>query len=215
MTLALSSDWLAEHPDTTVLDLETGIYPAERYTPEENNDSAYYVCQNRPDTIFPVPEQSSDLGTKEQVFGLAFDDEARAYQLSNFQDDNVINDTLAGRNVVIFAAASGAGIRAYDSEDNVFTASAPSADSGLGLILTDKNGVDWKAEENALVSLDGSGRTIKQTPGRDSYWFGWCAFYPHTDIYTPKPQPRGNLVFLRVLVSTTSFAFYLAAYFID
>jgi len=185
MTLTLWSDWLAEHPDTTILDLETGIYPADRYKPEEKNDSAYYVYRHRPDTIFPVPERSADLSTKEQVFGLAFDDEARAYPLSLFQDKNVINDTLAGRNVVIFAAASGAGIRAYDSEDHAFTPSASSAGSSLVVILTDEDGVDWKTEENALVSLDGSDRTLEQTPSRDSYWFGWYAFYLHTDIYTP------------------------------
>lgn len=185
MTLTLWSDWLAEHPDTTVLDQATGVYPAERYTPEEKNDSAYFVYRNRPDTIFPVPERSSDLATKEQVFGLTFGDEARAYPLSLFQDDKVINDTLAGRNVVIFAAASGTGIRAYNSEDHVFTASAFSAGSGLGVVLTDEDGVDWKAEENALVSLDGSSRTLEQAPSRDSYWFGWYSFYPHTDIYTP------------------------------
>jgi len=51
--------------------------------------------------------------------------------------------------------------------------------------LTDENGVTWQAGENALVSLDGSGETLKQVSNRDPYWFGWYAFYPHTDIFSP------------------------------
>ena len=79
MTLTVWSDWVAEHPDTTVLDLDTGIYPEDAYTPEAQNDSAYFAYRYQKDTIFPVPERSADLATKEQVFGLAFGEEARAY----------------------------------------------------------------------------------------------------------------------------------------
>ena len=116
MTLTLWSEWVAEHPDTTVLDLETGVYPGKSYNPEEQNDSAYFVYRNRKDTMFPVPERSTDLNTKEQGFGLAFDEAARAYPLSLFDEQTVINDTLAGRNVAVFAVADGTGVRAYAAQ---------------------------------------------------------------------------------------------------
>ena len=183
MTLTIWSAWVAEHPDTTVLDLDTGIYPEDAYTPEAQNDSAYFAYRYQKDTVFPVPERSSDLDTKEQVFGLAFGDEARAYPLSLFDGQIVINDTLAGRNVVVFSAGAGAGVRAYDREEHVFTFSQSA--TGRSVILTDENGVDWQTGDNALVRLDGSGETLEQIPSRDSYWFGWYAFYPHTDIYSP------------------------------
>ncbi len=183
MTLTVWSDWVAEHPDTTVLDLDTGIYPEDAYTPESQNDSAYFAYRFQKDTIFPVPQRNADLRTKEQVFGLAFGDEARAYPLSLFDDQTVINDTLAGREVVIFAAAGATGVRAYERGGHVFTRS-PSA-AGGAVTLTDENEVAWQAGENALVSLDGSGETLKQVSSRDSYWFGWYAFYPHTDIFSP------------------------------
>ncbi len=183
MTLTVWSDWVAEHPDTTVLDLDTGIYPEDAYTPESQNDSAYFAYRFQKDTIFPVPQRNADLRTKEQVFGLAFGDEARAYPLSLFDDQTVINDTLAGREVVIFAAGDATGVRAYERGGHVFTRS-PSA-AGAAVTLTDENEVAWQAGENALVSLDGSGETLKQVSSRDSYWFGWYAFYPHTDIFSP------------------------------
>ncbi len=53
------------------------------------------------------------------------------------------------------------------------------------MILIDETGVEWQTQENSLVSLDGSGRTLNQVTSRNAYWFGWYAFYPHTDIYTP------------------------------
>ena len=53
------------------------------------------------------------------------------------------------------------------------------------MVLADETGAEWRTEDNALVSLDGSGRTLAQLSSRDSYWFGWYAFYPHTDIYSP------------------------------
>ena len=183
MTLTVWSDWVAEHPDTTVLDLDTGIYPEDAYTPESQNDSAYFAYRYQKDTIFPVPQRNTGLRTKEQVFGLAFGDEAKAYPLSLFDDQTVINDTLAGREVVIFAAGGATGVRAYDRGGHVFTGS-PSA-TGQAVTLTDENGVDWQVGENVLVSLDGSGKVLEQVPSRDSYWFGWYAFYPHTGIYAP------------------------------
>ena len=72
MTLTVWSDWVAEHPDTTVLGLATGIYPEDAYTPESQNDSAYFGYRFQKDTIFPVLERNTDLGAKEQVFGLTF-----------------------------------------------------------------------------------------------------------------------------------------------
>ena len=181
MTLTVWSDWVAEHPDTTVLDLNTGIYAEDAYPSESESGSAYFGYRYQKDTIFPVPERSSDLETKEQVFGLAFGDQARAYPISLFDAQTVINDTVADRNVVIFLA--GSGVRAYDRGGHVFTI-APSA-TGRPAVLTDERGVDWRTGENALVSLDGSGETLEQLPSRDSYWFGWYAFYPHTGIYSP------------------------------
>ena len=188
MTLTLWSDWLAEHPGTTVLNVETGVYPQEDYSPESRNDSAYFAYRHQDTTMFPVPERSEELGAKDQVFGLVFGDEARAYPLSVFEGPAVINDTLGGRNVVILAASAGSGVRAYDRGHHVFTSTdtdtAAGAGAGQRVILTDEAGADWQAEEDALLSLDGSAQSLERLPSRAAYWFGWYAFYPHTDVFS-------------------------------
>ncbi len=183
LTLTLWSDWVAEHPDTTVLDLETGVFPEESYTSESQNDSAYFAYRRQETTMFPVPERSDALGAKDQVFGLTFNDEARAYPLSLFEESSVINDTLGGQNIVIIATGAASGIRAYDRGGHVF--SPPVTGAGQSLILTDEDGADWQAQEDALVSLDGSAQPLKRLPSRDAYWFGWYAFYPHTGVFSP------------------------------
>ena len=101
-----------------------------------------------------MPERNSDLGTKEQVFGLAFGDQIRTYPLSLFENQALIHDTLADRNVVIFAVASGVGVRAYGRDGHTFTRSQSSTNQET--IFTDETGVDWQTQDNALVSLDGS-----------------------------------------------------------
>ena len=132
-----------------------------------------------------MPERNSDLETKGQVFGLAFGDEARAYPLSLFERNDLINDTLASQKVVIFAVASGAGIRAYKHSGHVFTFAEASVADGQSVILTNESGGEWRPVDNALASLDGSDRTLPQVASRDAYWFGWYVFYPHMGIYSP------------------------------
>ena len=185
MTLTLWSDWVAEHPDTTVLDVENQVFPREAYDPESQNSSAYFGYRNQTTTMFPVPQRSAELGTKEQVFGLVLDDDARAYPLSVFDGPLVINDTLGGGNVAVVSVAAGSGVRAYDRGRHVFTISEAGAGPGGAVILTDEQGVDWQTGEEALVSLDGSAKSLKRLPSRDAYWFGWYAFYPGTTIYSP------------------------------
>ncbi len=194
MNLTIWSERLAKHPDTTVLDLDTGVYPEDVYTPEAQNDSGYFAYRYQSDTLFPVPERNSDLETKEQVFRPAFGDEARAYPLSLFEGNNLINDTLASQKVVIFAGAFGAGVRAYKHGGHVFPLAEASVADGQSVILTNESGGEWRPVDNALASLDGFGRTLPQVASRDAYWVGWYVFYPHMDIYSPYPLPPSALM---------------------
>ena len=57
-------EWLELHPDTTVLDQETGLYPAAFYAPEEDPQAIYYAYFNAPETMFPVPSRDDRLDTK-------------------------------------------------------------------------------------------------------------------------------------------------------
>mgnify|MGYP003724384579 FL=1 len=58
VALTTWSDWLALHTDTTVLSIETGVYPPSSYAPEDDRRSIYFRYRNTPDTIFSVPQRA-------------------------------------------------------------------------------------------------------------------------------------------------------------
>ena len=66
---------------------------------------------------------------------------------------------------------------------HAFQAAAPEADGAFALV--DESGAEWRAEEDALLNTLDSSQRLERLPGRNALWFGWYAFYPHTELYTP------------------------------
>ena len=68
------SDWLEDHPDSSVLSLDTGV--RRDYT----NGAAYSAYFNSTDLMFPSFQQDTEnVQNKQMIFGLNFDDMPRAY----------------------------------------------------------------------------------------------------------------------------------------
>ena len=78
-------EWLQLHPDTTVLDRETGLYPADFYAPEEDPQAIYYSYFNSPETMFPVPDRDDRLETKDVVLGVQLNDSYKALLLRSIE----------------------------------------------------------------------------------------------------------------------------------
>lgn len=185
-TLTTWADWVSDHPDTTVLDVETGVYPPSSYLPESDGASIYSAYRNSETTMFPVPERSNDLPTKSRVFGLTFNGQARAYPQEILGAHPVINDSLGGGNIVI-VTPDGGGPRAYQRDDRIFL-KVESAETGSPeLVLVDDRGISWEMGEDALVNTSDPSMRFLRLPGRSSFWFGWYAFYPATQIYAVVP----------------------------
>ena len=72
-------EWVELHPDTTVLDRNTGLYPVSFYKSEEHRESIYYDYFNSPDTMFAVPDRDGRLETKDVVLGVQLNDSYKAY----------------------------------------------------------------------------------------------------------------------------------------
>ena len=53
------------------------------------------------------------------------------------------------------------------------------------LSLIDDQGIRWNLEEDALVNEADPSMRLARLPGRSSFWFGWYAFYPATEIFIP------------------------------
>ena len=184
VVLTTWGDWVATHPATTVLDIFTGVYPTSSYRPESDVSSTYYSYRNAKDTMFPVALRDQRLAVKEQVFGLVLNGAAKAYPRNILEQSPVLNDTVGTDSVVIVTAGPGAGPRAYIRDGNVFRATPPRADGGPAVVL-DESGAEWTVSEDALVNSQNDGQRLLRLPGKDSFWFGWFAFYPDTDLYFP------------------------------
>ena len=113
VTLTTWIDWLAIHPDTTVLDIKTGVYPITSYSPEDDRQSIYFRYRNTPVTIFPVPERADVLETKFQVLGLTLNGKSIAYPLELSSRRLVGNYSLGGQDLLVVATDQSVGAKAY------------------------------------------------------------------------------------------------------
>ena len=178
-------EWLAEHPDTTVLSRETGsIYSSSFYEPESDSRSIYYSYRTNPESIFPVWNRDSRLVTKDEVLGLSFGEVDKAYPVEVLNKERIINDVVGGTELVIIASAASSGSKVYARQGQVFSLSTSDvATHGLPMSLIDSNGVEWQVTEEALVSTSDSSLRLPRLSSQTSFWFGWFAFHPNTLLY--------------------------------
>jgi len=173
--------WLDEHPETSVISLETG------YQRNYTNGAAYGDYFNDPDFLmFPVWQQdTSAQGNKEVIFALDINGVQKAYPLELIIPQGVTNDTLADTNLVLITRAAperafvepgGAAVRAYERGEHVF---APGAERGQ---VIDADGRVWRVTEDALIAPDGE-EALPRLGGHLAFWFGWYAYYPQTLVY--------------------------------
>lgn len=173
-------EWLAAHPDTTVLAQDTGLYPGRFYQSEWDARSIYFNYRESPLTMFPVWRSSDELTTKGQVIGLRLNGEAKAYPLEALRTDPVVNDELGGQPLVV-VTVGWIGSRAYERGDRTFILEEGTEDSGV--LLTDHDGQLWQAREDALARVDDPTVLLPRIPTHNAYWFGWYSFYPETEVY--------------------------------
>ncbi len=180
-------DWLARHPETTVLSLDTG------HERPYHLGAAYAGYFASPDTMFPVRRTRRELPEKARIFGLERDGAARAYPLDTLLAHRVVNDRFRDEPIVLVVGGprllvngrsarsgparfdSGAAVRAYRRGSHEFHAGeAPER-------LTDEAGARWRVEEEALVGPDT--QRLERVPGVLAYWFGWQSYHPRTELY--------------------------------
>lgn len=188
IVLTTWSEWQNQHPDTLVVDVETG-FPRDYTT-----GTAYADYFAAPDTMFPVWQRSDLLDTKDQIYALRVNGLPKAYPIGALIAERVVNDEVAGIAVVVVAAgevvevtgtsrrtgntwtySTGAEVRAYERAGETF---APGPDDD---VMLDSEGREWQVTEDALVGP--GGETLPRLGGHLAYWFGWYAFFPETLVY--------------------------------
>ncbi len=171
VTLTTWKTWFEENPDTKVMDFETG------FRRDYGAGVAYAEYFDSPNTMFPVWRRSDTLPTKSWVFTQLIDGQPKAYPLSTLKDELVVNDTLAGQELVVIHEDGGHGAVAYERAGYTFTPASPESTT----VLVDETDTAWQRTDAALVSDNGV--ELARLPGHMAYWFGWFSFYPRTALY--------------------------------
>ncbi|HXH20398.1 MAG TPA: DUF3179 domain-containing protein [Dehalococcoidia bacterium] len=160
--------WLRDHPDTKVLDINTGF--RRDYGP----GVAYADYWASGDLIFPAPDRDPALLRKDWVYAVRLHGEAVAYPIALLAERSVIHDTIGPTAVVVIATEDRSGGRAYESNGRRFRLEAPD-------LLRAGDGSAWRITEAALVSDDGS--ELRRLPGHNSFWFAVTNHAPRWRLY--------------------------------
>ena len=150
--------WFADHPDTKVLDIDTG------FNRDYGPGVAYRDYWANSDLIFPAPDRDGPLARKDSVYAVRIEGVVAAYPIDLLASKGLIEDEIGGRPVVVIATTDGSGGRAYESGGLGFEIS----DLAAGTLVSD-DGRGWRLTEAALVAEDGT--ELERLPGHNSFWF--------------------------------------------
>jgi len=159
------ADWLRDHPETSVLDIDTG-YPRDYSTGAAYSD--YFAS---PDLMFPALVDESRLKQKSYVFALRSSTIEKAWPLALFEGGAVVNDTAGALSLVLVGDAASRTVRAYRSDGLTF-------EKGERPDALRQDGANWKITEDALIGPDG--QTLSRLPGHVAYWFAWDNYFGDT-----------------------------------
>ncbi len=149
--------WKAENPETKVLSTRTG------HKRDYGSGVVYNDYFSSDDLMFPALVDQSNHKQKDYVFAVRQFGAARAWPLKAFESQNVINDAIGDRPLVLVGAASERTVRAYERAGHRFT----NVETGL----KDEKGQIWTVSESALTAPDGT--TLPRVAGHIAYWFAW------------------------------------------
>lgn len=187
VVLTTWSAWVAQHPETVVLSLDTGYdrvyFPGAAY-------GSYFLSES---TMFPVWQRSDLLDPKARIYALRIAGVPKAYPIETLAEEIIVNDVLAGTSIVLIAErgevivsgvdlrsgavtyAAGGEVRVYARQERTFS---PHPTPGY---LYDTRGDEWTISEGAL--LGPKGEELPRINGHLAYWFGWFANFPNTLLY--------------------------------
>jgi hypothetical protein len=132
----------------------------------------------------PVATRIRDkrLDFRELVVGIAVNGRAKAYRMSDVQQQTSIIDTVGGVPLVIVAAADGQSVRAFSR----LVGGKPAdffAKPEAKVLIDSATGSEWDFAGRA-VGGPLAGRQLVRIEVLRDYWFDWRAYHPDTAIYS-------------------------------
>lgn len=167
--------WRKTWRETTTIALETS------YGYNYANDRPYDYFRRIHDAVIPLRYHDSRLHPKERVFGLALGDDAIAYPIGQMYTDDLINDHVDGKKIVIQCFPDRDEYRAYRAGDRTFHYTASPFH-----LSDDQTYTHWRITEEGLeVGSDLSASLrLERVRGEVTLWYSWVQRHPNTRIYT-------------------------------
>ncbi len=173
--------WQLNYPRTLVLSVLTRGVMRERV----NQDvyAAYHASQRA--GVSGMEYTDDRLPNKSLVIGVQVplkdgSTQFRAYPLTYFAKNAVINDTLGEVPLLIFhdktSFATAVFIRTVATDVRTFRAQDRH-------FVEDNTGARWNLITGAATSKKEKGRHLERLPAVNIYWFAWAHYYPETSIY--------------------------------
>jgi len=163
-------EWEKRHPETKVLDIETG------FIRNYDEGAAYRDYFATDDLMFNTPFNNEALHNKDEILALRhpdYPDDQLAIAVEFLEDNPVYVNKIGNMDLIVLTDKSG-GNRAYVTAGNVFRI----YDQETTAI--DSSGSTWKVTEKNLIAEDG--RTLERLPSFRAFWFGWYAAFPGTRL---------------------------------
>ena len=179
VTLTTWGEWNRQHPQTTVLSIDTGH--DRSYNKPGTPGAAYYDYFSSPSLMFPGGPgvDNQRLLPKEQVFAAILESgESKAYPLAALEalgEGGIINDGVSQVSIVLLTDEGG-GVNAFLREDRMFVEVSPD-----GAVI-DEDGVAWQVTPEGLRGPDGA--FLARVSGHVAFWFGYASFRPDGELYT-------------------------------
>ncbi len=128
------------------------------------------------------------LLTKEFVVGLVSGTVQRAYPFRYLNQTPVLNDTFAGRPIVVTFDKEIGTTAVFDRTvgARVFTFELlGERTDGQSLMKDLETGSTWTGTTGEAVSGPLAGQRLEQIESFVSFWFAWSDFHPDTELYVP------------------------------
>lgn len=161
-------EWHEEHPDTWVLDPDTGYeYDYEYYRDYDGFIKRHYWEND--DVAHPgVRETGETLSGGEYVYGVDVADGVRVYPVEAVRENQPVVDTVDGQDAVVVMHSGDVAV--YEAPSTPVTRT--------GSELVDADDRRWEITHDGLL---GNGEALDRIAGRHGLWL---SFRPHYDEYT-------------------------------
>jgi hypothetical protein len=168
------SDWLDDHPDTTVPVPMAGF--EDRYFDLEPG------IAGMPDAFWQTVLNTDDrLPEGELVIGVAAGGVSRAYPISVLgSEPTVLVEQFGDFEVVVFSDPGATSGLAFSP---VVAGVALSFEIVDDMLVSD-DGTTWSAEGFA-ISGPAAGEQLTFVPSHVTEWYGWATYQPDSEIYAP------------------------------